>query len=89
MVTEMVRRDHENISEPRLIIFIDEVADLMEQGGKAMDRLMTRGAINAYSPFVKSIVSAFIAPRFYCPCLRLIVVDVILQVYNVKCIVFR
>jgi S-DNA-T family DNA segregation ATPase FtsK/SpoIIIE len=42
MVTEMVRRDHENIYEPRLIIFIDEVADLMEQGGKAMDRLMTR-----------------------------------------------
>lgn len=42
MVTEMVRRDHENISEPRLIIFIDEVADLMEQGGKAIDRLMTR-----------------------------------------------
>jgi S-DNA-T family DNA segregation ATPase FtsK/SpoIIIE len=42
MVGEMVRRDHENISEPRLIIFIDELADLMEQGGKAMDRLMTR-----------------------------------------------
>ena len=42
MVTEMVRRDHERISEPRLIVFIDEVADLMEQGGKAMDRLMTR-----------------------------------------------
>ena len=42
MVSEMVRRDRENISEPRLIIFIDEVADLMEQGGKAMNRLMTR-----------------------------------------------
>jgi S-DNA-T family DNA segregation ATPase FtsK/SpoIIIE len=42
MVGEMVRRDHERISEPRLIIFIDELADLMEQGGKAMDRLMTR-----------------------------------------------
>ena len=42
MVTEMVRRDHEKVSEPRLIIFIDEVADLMEQGGKAMDRLLTR-----------------------------------------------
>ncbi len=42
LVSEMVRRDHENISEPRLSIFIDEVADLMEQGGKAMDRLMTR-----------------------------------------------
>ena len=42
MVEEMVRRDREKISEPRVIIFIDEVADLMEQGGKAMDRLMTR-----------------------------------------------
>lgn len=42
MVEEMVRRDRENICEPRVIIFIDEVADLMEQGGRAMDRLMTR-----------------------------------------------
>ena len=42
LVEEMVRRDRENISEPRVIIFIDEVADLMEQGGKALDRLMTR-----------------------------------------------
>ncbi len=42
MVEEMVRRDRENICEPRVVIFIDEVADLMEQGGKAMDRLMTR-----------------------------------------------
>lgn len=42
MVEEMVRRDREHISEPHVIIFIDEVADLMEQGGRAMDRLMTR-----------------------------------------------
>jgi S-DNA-T family DNA segregation ATPase FtsK/SpoIIIE len=42
MVEEMVRRDRASISEPRVVIFIDEVADLMEQGGKAMDRLMTR-----------------------------------------------
>lgn len=42
MVEEMVRRDRDHISEPRVVIFIDEVADLMEQGGKAMDRLMTR-----------------------------------------------
>jgi S-DNA-T family DNA segregation ATPase FtsK/SpoIIIE len=42
MVEEMVRRDRDHISEPRIIIFIDEVADLMEQGGRAMDRLMTR-----------------------------------------------
>lgn len=42
MVEEMVRRDRYKISEPRIVIFIDELADLMEQGGKAMDRLMTR-----------------------------------------------
>lgn len=42
MVEEMVRRDRQNISEPRVVIFIDELADLMDQGGKAMDRLMTR-----------------------------------------------
>jgi S-DNA-T family DNA segregation ATPase FtsK/SpoIIIE len=42
IVSEMVRRDRERIADPRIIIFIDEVADLMEQGGKAMDRLMTR-----------------------------------------------
>ncbi len=42
LVEEMVRRDRENISSPRIIIFIDELADLMEQGGRAMDRLMTR-----------------------------------------------
>jgi S-DNA-T family DNA segregation ATPase FtsK/SpoIIIE len=42
MVEEMVRRDREGISEPRVVIFIDELADLMEQGGKAMERLMTR-----------------------------------------------
>ncbi len=42
MVEEMVRRDREKISEPRVVIFIDELADLMQQGGKAMDRLMTR-----------------------------------------------
>jgi S-DNA-T family DNA segregation ATPase FtsK/SpoIIIE len=42
MVSEMVRRDRERITEPRLVIFIDEVADLMEQGGKAVDRLLTR-----------------------------------------------
>jgi S-DNA-T family DNA segregation ATPase FtsK/SpoIIIE len=42
LVEEMVRRDREGISEPRVVIFIDEVADLMEQGGNAMNRLLTR-----------------------------------------------
>ena len=42
LVEEMVRRDHNRISEPRVVVFIDEVADLMEQGGNAMGRLLTR-----------------------------------------------
>ncbi len=42
LVDEMVRRDREGISEPRVVVFIDEVADLMEQGGNAMGRLLTR-----------------------------------------------
>lgn len=47
LVEEMVRRDREGISEPRVAIFIDEVADLMDAahgggGSKAMERLLTR-----------------------------------------------
>jgi DNA segregation ATPase FtsK/SpoIIIE, S-DNA-T family len=44
LVEEMVRRDREGISEPRVAIFIDELADLMDatQGSKAMQRLLTR-----------------------------------------------
>jgi len=42
LVDEMVRRDKEGISEPRVVIFIDEVADLLDQGGNAMARLLTR-----------------------------------------------
>ena len=42
LVEEMVRRDRDGISEPRVVVFIDEVADLMDQGGNAMSRLLTR-----------------------------------------------
>ncbi|MFQ5612411.1 MAG: DNA translocase FtsK [Anaerolineae bacterium] len=44
LVEEMVRRDRDGISEPRVVVFIDEVADLMDehQGGRAMMRVMTR-----------------------------------------------
>ncbi|MEM7033506.1 MAG: DNA translocase FtsK [Chloroflexota bacterium] len=42
LVEEMVRRDREGISEPRVVVFIDELADLMDQGGNAMNRLLTR-----------------------------------------------
>lgn len=42
LVEEMVRRDRAGISEPRVVVFIDEVADLIDQGGNAMGRLLTR-----------------------------------------------
>ena len=42
LVEEMVRRDREGISEPRVVVFFDEVADLMDQGGNAMERLLAR-----------------------------------------------
>ena len=42
LVEEMVRRDKDGISEPRVVVFIDEVADLIDQGGNAMQRLLTR-----------------------------------------------
>ncbi|HEY86095.1 MAG TPA: AAA family ATPase [Chloroflexi bacterium] len=42
LVEEMVRRDRDGISEPRVVVFIDEVADLLDQGGNAMGRLLTR-----------------------------------------------
>lgn len=42
LVDEMVRRDQAGISEPRVVVFIDEVADLLDQGGNAMGRLLTR-----------------------------------------------
>jgi S-DNA-T family DNA segregation ATPase FtsK/SpoIIIE len=42
LVEEMIRRDHDGICEPRVVIFIDEVVDLLDQGGNAMGRLLTR-----------------------------------------------
>ena len=42
LVEEMVRRDRDHIREPRVVVFIDEVADLLEQGGNAVARLLTR-----------------------------------------------
>jgi S-DNA-T family DNA segregation ATPase FtsK/SpoIIIE len=42
LVEEMVRRDRGGISEPRVVVFIDEVADLIDQGGNAITRMLTR-----------------------------------------------
>jgi len=42
LVQEMERRDRERVCEPRIVIFIDELADLMMAAGKTVDRAITR-----------------------------------------------
>lgn len=47
LVQEMERRDHLGMSEPRVVVFIDELADLLQVGGRgaaeALTRLLQRG----------------------------------------------
>jgi S-DNA-T family DNA segregation ATPase FtsK/SpoIIIE len=42
LVAEMERRDAEGASEPRLVILLDELADLVQVGGRDMEQLLTR-----------------------------------------------
>ena len=42
LVVEMERRDQERVSQPQVVVFIDELADLMLTGGKEMEHLLTR-----------------------------------------------
>ncbi|MGQ9597955.1 MAG: DNA translocase FtsK [Anaerolineae bacterium] len=42
LVREMERRDQEQRSEPRLVVIMDELADLVQTGGEEMERLLTR-----------------------------------------------
>jgi S-DNA-T family DNA segregation ATPase FtsK/SpoIIIE len=42
LVGEMERRDREGIREPRLVVFVDELADLLMMGGKEMEMAVTR-----------------------------------------------
>jgi DNA segregation ATPase FtsK/SpoIIIE-like protein len=42
LVAEMERRDRAGESEPQVIVFVDELADLMMVGGKQMIQTMTR-----------------------------------------------
>jgi S-DNA-T family DNA segregation ATPase FtsK/SpoIIIE len=42
IVHEMERRDREGIHRPLLVIAIDELADLLQTGGKPLDRLLSR-----------------------------------------------
>jgi S-DNA-T family DNA segregation ATPase FtsK/SpoIIIE len=42
VVDEMERRDRQNISKPLLVVAIDELADLLQTGGKAAEAALTR-----------------------------------------------
>ncbi len=42
LVREMERRDQEKACEPRIVVFIDELADLMMAAGKTVGRALTR-----------------------------------------------
>jgi S-DNA-T family DNA segregation ATPase FtsK/SpoIIIE len=42
LVVEMERRDHEKVTQPQVVVFVDELADLMMVGGKEMEQLLTR-----------------------------------------------
>jgi S-DNA-T family DNA segregation ATPase FtsK/SpoIIIE len=42
LVGEMERRDGEKVTQPQVVVFIDELADLMMVGGKEMEHQLTR-----------------------------------------------
>ena len=42
LVSEMERRDRELITRPRIVVVIDELADLIEMGGAAIESSLTR-----------------------------------------------
>jgi len=42
LVQEMERRDAEGINQPRLVVFMDELADLLMVGGRELEYVLTR-----------------------------------------------
>jgi len=42
LVEEMLRRDRQQVTRPRLVVFIDELADLLMSGGAALESALTR-----------------------------------------------
>jgi S-DNA-T family DNA segregation ATPase FtsK/SpoIIIE len=42
LVGEMERRDRERVTQPQVVVFVDELADLMLMGGKEMEQVLTR-----------------------------------------------
>lgn len=42
LIREMERRDRENVSRPVLVLAVDELADLLQTGGKKVEAMLTR-----------------------------------------------
>jgi S-DNA-T family DNA segregation ATPase FtsK/SpoIIIE len=42
LLNEMERRDQTQVTRPRIVILIDELADILQMGGKTLDNLLTR-----------------------------------------------
>jgi len=42
LVAEMERRDREGVSSPRIVVAVDELLDVLQTGGKAVEALLTR-----------------------------------------------
>jgi S-DNA-T family DNA segregation ATPase FtsK/SpoIIIE len=42
LVAEMERRDRDRVTQPQVVVFIDELADLMMTGGQEMEQVLTR-----------------------------------------------
>jgi hypothetical protein len=42
LVNEMERRDREQIARPRIVVVVDELADVIETGGKEIESALTR-----------------------------------------------
>jgi len=42
LVAEMEKRDEDGVSDPRLVVVLDELADLVQVGGREVENLLTR-----------------------------------------------
>jgi S-DNA-T family DNA segregation ATPase FtsK/SpoIIIE len=50
LVAEMERRDRDGIKRPALVVAVDELADLLQTGGREMEQLLTRIAQRGREP---------------------------------------
>lgn len=56
LVNEMERRDREQITRPRIVVVIDELADVLQIGGREIEALLTRLAQQGRSAALSLVV---------------------------------